>query len=68
MPMPVRGNYWIPELTDHFTRWAVGLAIPDAPAPTVARALDQQVFCYFSFLEQIHSDQGANIFLSLRAH
>jgi len=27
--------------------------------PLVARALDQQVFCYFGLPEQIHSDQGA---------
>jgi len=28
-------------------------------APTVARALDQQVFCYFGFPKQIRYDQGA---------
>jgi len=58
MPTTVRGNNWILVLTDHFTRWAGALAIPDASAPTVARALDQQVFCYFNLPEQIHSDQG----------
>jgi len=46
-------------LTDHFMRWADALAIPDASAPTVARAPDQHVFCYFGLPEQIHSDQGA---------
>jgi len=54
-----RGNSWILVLTDHFTRWANALAIPDVSAPTVARVLDQHVFCYFSLPEQIHSDQGA---------
>jgi len=46
-------------LTDHFNRWADALAIPDASAPTVARARDQHVFCYFRLPEQIHTDQGA---------
>jgi len=59
MPMSVRGNNWKLVLTDHFTRWANALAIPDASATMVARALDQQVFCYFGLPEQIHSDQGA---------
>jgi len=46
-------------LTDHFTRWADTLAIPNASAPTVARVLDQHVLCYFGLPEQIHTDQGA---------
>jgi len=59
MPMTPRGNSWILVLTDHFTRWADALAIPDASAQTVARVWDQQVFCYFGLPEQIHSDQGS---------
>jgi len=46
-------------LTDHFTRWADALAIPNASAPTVARVLDQDVFCYLCLSEQIYLDQGA---------
>jgi len=52
------GNSWILVLTDHFTRWADSLAIPDTLAPTVARVLDQNVYCYLSLPEQIHLDQG----------
>jgi len=59
MPPTPRGNSWILVLTDHSTRWADALAISDASAPTVARVLDQNVFCYFGLPEQIHSDQGA---------
>jgi len=59
MPLTPRGNSWILVLTDHFTRWTDALAISDASAPTVARVLDQHVFCYFGLPEQIHSDQGA---------
>jgi len=58
MPTTVRGNNWILVLTDHFTQWADALATPDASAAMVAKALDQQVFCYFGLPEQIHSDQG----------
>jgi len=46
-------------LTDHFTRWADALAIPDATALTVAQALDQNVFWYLGLPKQIHMDQGA---------
>jgi len=59
MPTSVRGNDWILVLTDHFLRWADALASPDVLASTVAKVLDQHVFCYFSLSEQIHSDQGA---------
>jgi len=58
MPTSERGNNCILVLTDHFTLWAGALAIPDASAPTVTRALDQNVFCYFGLLEKIHTDQG----------
>jgi len=59
MPLSARENTWILVLTDHFTRWADALAIPDESAPTVARASDQYVFCYLGLPEQIHTDQGA---------
>jgi len=59
MPITPRGNSWNLVLTDHFTRWADALAIPDASAPTVARVPDQNVFCYFGLPEQLHLDQGA---------
>ena len=59
MPTTPRGNTWILVLTDHFTRWSDALAIPDATAPVVARALDERVFCYLGLPESIHSDQGA---------
>ena len=59
MPTTPRGNKWILVLTDHFTRWQDAIALPDATAPVVATALDDQVFCYFGLPEQIHTDQGA---------
>jgi len=59
MPLSARENTWILVLTDRFTRWADSLAIPDTTATMVARALDQNVFCYLGLPEQIHTDQGA---------
>jgi len=65
-PTP-RGNSWILVLTDHLTRWADALAIPDASAPTVARVLDQNVFCYFGLPIQMHSDEGAEFQSQLKS-
>ena len=59
LPKTKDGNQWILVISDHFTRWCDGLAIPDATASTVARALDERVFCYLGIPEQLHSDQGA---------
>jgi len=59
MPLSAGRNTWILVLTDHLTRWADALAIPDVSAPTVAQALDQQVFCYFGLPKQIPTDQDA---------
>jgi len=59
MTLSARGSTWILVLTDHFTRWVDALAIPDASAPTVARVLDQNVFCYFGLPEKIHTNKGA---------
>ena len=58
MPTTASGNKWILVMTDHFTRWHHAIALPDATAPTIANALDNQVFCYFGLPEEIHSDRG----------
>ena len=58
MPKTQRGNQWISVLSDHFTRWQDAIPLPDATAPTVVTALDEQIFCYFGLPEQLHSDLG----------
>ena len=60
-PMPVtpRGNVQILVVSDHFTRWAEAIPIPDGTAPTVARALLDKVFLPLGIPECVHSDQGA---------
>jgi len=58
MPLSAKGNTWILVLTDHYP---VGRCsgYSRCNSPTVARALDQNVFCYLELPEQIHTDQGA---------
>ena len=58
MPLTPRGNRWILVLSDHFTRWAEALPIPDATTPSVASALHTEIFSRFGIPEQLHSDQG----------
>jgi len=65
MPPSLRGKNWILVLTNYFTRWADAWVIPGASTPTVARALDQHVFCYLSLPEQIHMDQVPSSSLNL---
>ncbi|XP_067937216.1 protein NYNRIN-like [Watersipora subatra] len=58
LPLTTRGNIWALVMTDHFTRWSVAIAIPDATAPTVASTLEERVFSYFGLPEIIYTDQG----------
>ena len=58
MPKTARGNQWILVITDHFTHWQDGIAIPEATATVIADVLDTRVFSYFGLPERLHSDQG----------
>ena len=44
--------------TDHFTRCHDALPLSDAAGSVVVDALDNRVFCYFGFPEELHSDKG----------
>ena len=57
-PVTARGNTMILVMADHFSRWVDGIAIPDGKAETIARVLDERVFCYMGVPETIHSDMG----------
>lgn len=59
MPKTTQGIQLILGLSDHFSRWADALPIPDATVPTLAKILDERVFAYMGLPEQLHSDQGA---------
>ena len=43
---------------DYFTKWMEAFAIPNQEAVTVAEKLVEEVFCQFSILVRLHSDQG----------
>lgn len=58
LPLTARGNTQILVIADHFTRWYDALPVPDGTAPTIAKILDERLFCYFGVPEVIHSDQG----------
>ena len=59
-PLPVteEGNKYVLAAVDHFTRWVEAFPIRNQEATTVARKLVDELFCRFSPLEQLHSDQG----------
>lgn len=56
-PLPA-GSRSVLVVVDHFTKWAKAYGIINQKATTVARKLVDEIFCGFSPLEQLHSDQG----------
>lgn len=67
MPETDRTNKWILVISDHFTRWMDGIALPDATTPVIAHALEERVFAYFGLPECIHSDRGSQFESELMA-
>ena len=55
------GNRWILTTTDSLDRFAWSLAIPDAEATTVWKALRATRFAYFGAPDYLQSDRGANL-------
>ena len=58
LPKTKDGNAYVLVASDYFTRWVEAYAIPNQEAVTVAQKLVDELFCRFSTLEQLHSDQG----------
>ena len=52
------GNRYIVVISDHFTKWIAGFALPDITAETVARALVEEWVCRYGPTKFLHSDQG----------
>ena len=57
-PESEAGNTYVLVVGDYFTKWMEAIPIPDQEATTVAAKLVDEVYCRFSPLEQLHSDQG----------
>ncbi|KAL5510330.1 hypothetical protein EMCRGX_G005859 [Ephydatia muelleri] len=59
-PLPItdEGNKYVLVVMDYFPRWAEAYPTKNQEATTVARKLVDEMFCRFSPLEQLHSDQG----------
>ena len=53
-----KGNWYILEMVDCFSRWTKTYLLPDKTASTVANAFFQQIVCRFKMPIVIHSDQG----------
>ncbi|KAL5471331.1 hypothetical protein EMCRGX_G029435 [Ephydatia muelleri] len=58
LPETETGSRYVLVAVDHFTKWAEAYRIPNQEAATVARKLVDEMFCWFSPPEQLHSDQG----------
>ena len=59
LPETEAGNSYILVAGDYYSRWMEAYPILNQEAVTVAQKLVNELFCHFSTLEQLHSDQGS---------
>ena len=59
------GNSYILVACDYFTKWMEAYPMPNQEAATVAKKLVDDMFCWFSVPERLHSDQGKQFESSL---
>jgi hypothetical protein len=55
-----RGNRWILTATEHLSRWAEAVALPDANEEEVARFVYERIICRFGAPKYIQTDRGQN--------
>lgn len=60
LPETNRGNNVILSMIDDLTRFVELAALPDQRAPTIAKALFEDILCRYTFPKEIISDQGRN--------
>ena len=58
LPKTDRNNRYILVISDYFTKWPEGFALPDHRAETIAEKLVDDVICRHGVLRTIHTDQG----------
>ena len=60
LPRTQRGNRYILNVVDHFTKHTEAYALPDQEAVTIARVFLNEIISSFGVPYIIHTDQGAN--------
>lgn len=56
-----RGNVMVLVVCYQFSRWRHAVALPSGTAPTVAKALENEIFCFFGVPEIILSDNRSQL-------
>ena len=59
LPTTASGSKYVLVAVDSFTKWMEANAIPNQEAVAVAKKRLDEMFCWFSLLEKLHSDQGS---------
>ncbi|KAK3086868.1 hypothetical protein FSP39_024642 [Pinctada imbricata] len=58
LPITYAGNRYILVISDYFTRWTEGYAIPNQESETVAKKFVDEFICRYGVPMQVHTDQG----------
>ena len=61
MPKTDRGNVYALIIIDHFSKWPEIVALPNAQAPTIARAIFDFWVCRYGVMACLHSDGANNV-------
>lgn len=62
-PLSLEGNKYIFKMQDDLSKFSEAIAIPDAGANIVAKALVINIICRHGTTQQILTDQGTHFFL-----
>ena len=62
-PLPVtrKGNKYILVVTDVFSKWVEAFPLQVTDGLTLTSILMDEVICWYSVPQQLHSDQGSNL-------
>lgn len=61
LPTNIRGNQYALILVDHFSKWVEIMALKEASAPTIAKAIFDEWCCRYGIMTKLHSDGGQNV-------
>ena len=60
LPITEKGNRYIPNIQDNFSKYCEAIALKEIDSVTVARAFAEEFITRFGCLRIIHTDQGSN--------